>query len=89
MNDTRPITITNTRKINKLKTLRVTARLSQAELSIKSGVPIKCIGNYEQGVRDLNRARVDIIYRLSEALNCSIYDLIDTEAILQFTIFQK
>lgn len=81
MNNTRPITITNTKKINKLKAIRVTARLSQAELAIKSGVPIKCIGNYEQGVRDLNHARADILYRLAEALNCSMYDLLDIDEI--------
>lgn len=77
MNNTRPITLTNTKKINKLKCIRVNNRLSQAELSSKSGVPIKCIGNYEQGVRDLNHARADIVYRLSEALGCSMYDLLD------------
>ena len=81
MNNTRPITITNTNKINKLKAIRVTARLSQAELSIKSGVPIKCIGNYEQGRRELNHARADILYRLAEALNCSMYDLLDIDEI--------
>lgn len=81
MNNTRPITITNTKKINKLKAIRVTARLSQAELSIKSGVPIKCIGNYEQGRRELNHARADILYRLAEALNCSMYDLLDIDEI--------
>lgn len=81
MNTTRPVTLTNTKKVNKLKYIRTITRLSQAELSIKSGVPIKCIGNYEQGVRDLNHARVDIVYRLSEALGCSIYDLLDIHEI--------
>lgn len=61
--------------------MRTIRRISQAELSLKSGIPLKCIGNYEQGRRDLNHARVDIIYRLSEALNCSIYDLLDIDEI--------
>ncbi len=65
--------------ISKLKLVRIQKGIKQSELSEMSGVPLKCIGNYEQLRRDINHARVDIVYRLSKALDCSIYDLIDIE----------
>ncbi len=79
MNETRPITIQHTGTINKLKRIRVLSGLSQKELSERSGVPLKCIGNYEQDRRNLNHARGDILYYLSKALNCTIEDLLTIE----------
>ncbi len=64
-------------KISKLKKIRIEKNLSQKQLSNASGIPVKCIGNYEQQRRDLNHAHAIIVYRLSIALGCSIYDLLD------------
>lgn len=66
-------------KISKLKKQRIMARMSQAELASASGVPIKCIGNYEQMRRDINHAQVQIVYRLAAAIGCDMLDLLDVE----------
>lgn len=69
--------VPNTAKVSKLKLIRIKKGMKQSELSELSGVPLKCIGNYEQLRRDINHARVDIVYRLASALNCSIEELIE------------
>ena len=69
--------ITHTIKVSKLKLLRIQRGLKQSELSELSGVPVKCIGNYEQLRRDINKAQVCIVCKLAKALNCSIEDLLD------------
>jgi len=69
--------VPNTAKVSKLKLIRIKKGMKQSELSALSGVPLKCIGNYEQLRRDINHARVDIVYRLASALNCSIEELIE------------
>lgn len=65
-------------KVNKLKKARVLRNLTQAQLSELSGVPTKCIGNYEQNRRDLNNAKAIIVYRLASALGCDMVELLDT-----------
>ena len=64
-------------KVSKLKLMRIKKGIKQAELADRSGVPLKCIGNYEQLRRDINRARVDIVYRLALALECQIEELLE------------
>ena len=71
--------IKNESKVSKLKLMRMQKRMNQAELSALSGVPLKCIGNYEQLRRDINRARVDIVYRLAAALECRMEELLEIE----------
>lgn len=73
--------VQNTVKVSKLKLMRIQKGMKQAELSERSGIPLKCIGNYEQLRRDLNHARVDIVYRLAAALGCNMEELLDTESI--------
>lgn len=68
-------------KISKLKLMRIKKGMKQSELSEVSGVPMKCIGNYEQLRRDINHARVDIVYRLATALECKIEELLDIESL--------
>lgn len=70
--------VESTIKISKLKLMRMRRGMGQAELSERSGVPVKCIGNYEQQRRNLNKARVDIVLSLAAALSCSIEDILDT-----------
>ena len=71
--------VQGTAKISKLKLLRIQKGMKQAELSEKSGIPLKCIGNYEQLRRDINHARVDIVYRLAAALGCQMEELLDID----------
>lgn len=53
------------KRISNLKRMRVMKRLRQEDLAKRSGVPVKCIGNYEQFRRDINHARFITVYKLA------------------------
>ncbi len=59
-----------------LKRWRKKRDLGQNELSLFSSVPIRSIMAYEQGKLELSKAQGETLYKLAEALGCSIEDLI-------------
>ncbi len=59
-----------------LKRWRKKRDLSQNELSLFSSVPIRSIMAYEQGKLELSKAQGETLYKLAEALDCFIEDLI-------------
>ena len=59
-----------------LKRLREERGMSQSDLSLVSGVPIRSIRAYEQGSVDLCKAQGDTLYNLAKALGCSTDALI-------------
>lgn len=61
---------------SKLKTIRISRSLSQEQLSELSGVALPTIRAYEQGSKDIQKAQVNILMKLSDALQCDIDDLI-------------
>lgn len=63
--------------MNNLKRIRESKRISQKELSKISGVSDRMIQYYEQGVKDINKAQAITVYRLAEALDCTIEDLLE------------
>ena len=63
--------------MSRLKEYREARGMTQAQLAKASGVGVRIIQNYEQGVRDLSKAQVMTVIRLAEALDCGIRDLID------------
>lgn len=63
--------------MNKLKQFREKAAMSQLQLSIESGINVRMIQHYEQGVKDMNKANAITIYKLSKALGCNMEDLIE------------
>lgn len=65
-----------------LKELRLKADLSQGALSDVSGVNVRMIQYYEQGVKDLNKANGETLYKLSRSLGCNMEDLIDKSKVL-------
>ena len=65
--------------ISNLKRIRVSKRMTQEMLSSRSGVQIKTIGKLEQLRRDINHCRVDIIYRLAQALDCDMLEILDQD----------
>ncbi len=69
--------VPHTLKESKLKLMRIQKGMKQSELSEASGVPMKCIGNYEQLRRDINHARVDIVYNLAAALGCRMEEILE------------
>lgn len=56
---------------------RQTKRLTQAKLAEESGVNVRMIQHYEQGVKDINRAAALTVYRLAQALECTVEDLLE------------
>lgn len=62
---------------SRLKAMREIKGLSQSELSTKSGVTLRNIQAYEIGYRDINKASVESVLKLAEALGCDITDIIN------------
>jgi len=60
-----------------LKRIRETAGLSQSKLAEVSGVSARMIQHYEQGFKDINKAHAITVYRLAEALGCTVEDLLE------------
>ncbi|MEG2323441.1 MAG: helix-turn-helix transcriptional regulator [Anaerovoracaceae bacterium] len=63
-------------EINKLKELRETRKLSRSQLAEKSGVNVRTIEAYEQGLKDINKAQGITLYKLANALGCKIEELL-------------
>ncbi|MEG1085160.1 MAG: helix-turn-helix transcriptional regulator [Anaerovoracaceae bacterium] len=62
--------------MNKLKELRETRKLSRSQLAEKSGVNVRTIEAYEQGLKDINKAQGITLYKLANALGCQIEELL-------------
>ena len=60
-----------------LRRIRLAAGYSQSELSRLSGVNIRNIQLYEQGVQDINRASALTLASLARPLACTIEDLME------------
>ena len=63
--------------MSNLKRIREESDLSQSKLADKSGVSVRMIQHYEQGVKDINKAQVGTVYKLAKALKVNIEDLIE------------
>lgn len=60
-----------------LKRIREASGLSQTKLGEVSGVNFRMIQYYEQGVKDINAAAAVTVYRLAQALGCTVEDLLE------------
>ena len=63
-------------KESKLKTVRKCCGLTQEELSARSGVSLNTIRAYERKAKDIRKAQMDIILRLTHGLQCRIEDIL-------------
>lgn len=61
---------------SRLKCMRESKRMTQAELAEKAGVNLRTIQNYEQGFKDINKGQVMTVLSLAEALECDVKDII-------------
>ena len=61
----------------RLKKLRESRGLSQAELAKISGVGLRSIQMYEQRVNDIDKAQAQTIYKLSRVIGCAMEDLLE------------
>lgn len=66
-----------TKKETNLKRIRRARGLSQIELARRAEVDIRSIQAYEQRSNDINKARAEILYRISKALGCNMEDLME------------
>lgn len=61
----------------KLQTVRKAIGLSQKDLSVKSGVTLRMIQQYEQRAKDINKATASNLFALAQALGCKAEDLLE------------
>ena len=66
---------------SKLKKFRMMRKLTQDELASLSGVNIKSLSAYEQQPEKLSNASITTVYKLSQALNCDVMDIINRECL--------
>lgn len=64
--------------MTKLKKIREASGLSQGKLAEVSGVNVRMIQHYEQGVKDINSAAALTVSKLAQALDCTVEDLLET-----------
>lgn len=62
-----------------LKKLRNKSGLSQSQLAEKSGVNVRMIQHYEQGQKPINNAEAMTVYKLAQALDCTVEDLLEID----------
>jgi transcriptional regulator with XRE-family HTH domain len=60
-----------------LKRIRGEKNISQSKLSEISGVNIRLIQDYEQEHKQINNAKAISVYRLAEALGCTVGDILE------------
>lgn len=60
-----------------LKKIRKEKKITQLELSERSGVNVRMIQHYEQGFKDINNASALTVYRLAEVLDCTVGDILE------------
>ena len=70
-------------KNDKLKKARQEKDLSQQKMAKATGVSLSACRSYEQGKRDLNAARLDIILRFCLALECKMEDVLTDPGLLE------
>ena len=70
----------NARVDTSLKKLRQRAGLSQSQLAVETGIPVKTIQQYEQRRKDINKAQVEYVIRLSKALCCEPQEILEEQS---------
>lgn len=65
--------------MSNLKRIRENAGLSQSRLATLSGVSLPMIQKYEAGIRDINVAQAQTLFRLSIVLLCQMKDLLELD----------
>lgn len=70
----------NARVDTYLKKLRQRAGLSQSQLAEETGIPVKTIQQYEQRRKDINKAQVEYVIRLSKALCCEPQEILEEQS---------
>lgn len=67
---------------SKLKKMRESRGLSQSQLAEKSGIHLRTLQYYEQGVLDFNHCKIEKIFSVALTLDCDIEDILDDEDVI-------
>lgn len=65
--------------MSNLQKLRESRQLNQYELSVIAGISFRTLQHYEQGQRDIKSARAITVYKLAQALQCTMEELMEVE----------
>ena len=63
--------------MSKLKDVRTRQGLTQKEVSESSGVNLRILQYYEQGANDINKAQALTVYKIAQALECRVEDILE------------
>lgn len=63
-------------KMSALKAIRIKMELSQKELSLLTGIPLRTIQQYEQKQKDICKARAEYLISLAKVLGCEPSELL-------------
>lgn len=64
-------------QMNRIKELRIARRLTQAQLAQNADINIRTIQKFENGERSLHDTRFSTVLKIAEALDVTVYDLLD------------
>lgn len=65
-----------------LQEVRKQRNLSQRECAERSGINVRILQFYEQGVRDINGAKLSTLLKLCNALGCRLEDILTDQETL-------
>ena len=60
-----------------LKKVRTERGISQSELAKRSGVNFRMLQNYEQGVKNIDGAKIETLANIARVLGCGIAEIMD------------
>ena len=69
--------------MSNLKNVRMNTGISQTQLAKASGVSFRMIQYYEQGVKNIDSAKLETLASLARALNCGLSEILDHPEILK------
>lgn len=69
--------------MNKLKEIRESKGMSQAEVCRQAKINISSYCCYEQGVKDIDNARLTTIVSICNVLECKITDILNNEELIK------
>lgn len=67
------------KKTSKLQSIRLAAGLSQSQLANATELNVRMLQYYEQGVKDINGAKLATLLKLCLALECKLGDILTDE----------
>lgn len=66
-----------------LKNVRIAAGLSQSQLAQQTGVNFRMLQHYEQGVKNIDGAKIETLASLARVLNCGISDILEKPEVVK------